>query len=504
VPAPDPIMSHIEAAALKRRTVHGGVATFIAQGCRILLRLASQIFIARLLVPADYGLVAMVYPILALLQLVGELGLGQVAVVHRDISSAEVSTLFWLGLLTNTALAMLLALASPLIAELYHEPRLVAVTLILAALLPVASLTTQHIALLNRDMRFGALAVLDFVPPALGLATGITAARFGWGYWSLIGVAIAETFGTLVVTWSFSRWWPSLPSYSARIWSLVRFGTHITVYNLANYVTVSVDHILLGATQGAIALGLYDRGYKLVVQPLLQLTAPISRVAVPLLSRLGPTDVRYRRAYLDMVSAMLLIGTPGILVGMVTAKTLVVFLLGRQWEAVAPIFAWFCFGGLASPIYSSTFWLFVTQGRTSQQTYYVTVTSVISVLCFIAGLPWGAVGVSAGAALSFVFLTTPLVCWGATRTDAVKLSDLAGALLPFVIAALATAGVLEVAASHLPPIGAALRIGLCLPLAYATFLTALLCLPGGNPVVRKAWQIGMMLIRTRRGLASGV
>jgi hypothetical protein len=85
----------------------------------------------------------------------------------------------------------------------------------------------------------------------------------------------------------------------------------------------------------------------------------------------------------------------------------------------------------------------------------------------------------------------------------VRLSDLAYALLPFLIAALATAGVLEVAVSHLPPVGAALLIGLCLPLAYATFLTVLLCLPGGNPVVRKAWQIGMLLVRTRRGLASG-
>lgn len=499
-----PSLSDNEAAALKHRTVRGGMAFFIAQACRVLLRFASQIFVARLLVPADYGLIAMVSPITALLQLVGELGLGQVAVVRRDTTSAEISSLFWFGLLVNTALAILLALASPLIAAMYREPRLIAVTLVLSGLLPVASLTTQHIALLNRDMRFGVLAALDFIPPALGLAIGIAAARSGWGYWSLIGVTLAETFGTLVVTWSFSRWWPSLPSFSGRIWALVRFSSHITLSNLANYVTTTVDRVLLGVVQGEISLGLYDRGYKMVVLPLQQLTAPISRVAVPVLSRLDPSDVRYRRAYLDMVSAMLIVVVPGILMGMVTAKTLVLFLLGSQWEAVSPVFAWLCVGGLASPIYSSTFWLFMTQGRMSQQTFYVTATSVISVAGFIAGLPWGPEGVAAGAGLSFVFLSTPLACWGATRTNAVRFSDLASTLRPFLIAALVTAGVLKVVGSHLPPIGAVLHIGLSVSLAYATFLSVLMCLPGGNPVVRKSWQTGMLLVRSRRNLASGV
>jgi PST family polysaccharide transporter len=191
---------------------------------------------------------------------------------------------------------------------------------------------------------------------------------------------------------------------------------------------------------------------------------------------------------------MLLIGVPGIILTMLMAEPITLFLLGPRWLDVAPIFAWFCFGSLASPIYSSTFWLFITQGRTRQQLFYVAATSVISVVSFIAGLPWGPAGVAAGAALSFIFLSTPLVCWGATRRGAVSSTDLVRALLPFLIAGAATVGALEITKTYLQVVDTAL-LGASLPISYGTFLTALLCLPNGKPIIRRAWHLGMLLTR---------
>jgi PST family polysaccharide transporter len=494
MPPPDTIITDIEPGMPKHRFVHGGAVLFVAQVCKCFIRLASQIVIARLLVPADFGLIAMVAPILALVQLIGDLGLGQAVVLQRDIRHAEVSSLFWFGLLLNTVLALLLAMLSPLIARMYDDPRIIPITLALAALLPVSGLATQHTALLNRNMRFIALAVLDISLSAVSLVTGVAAARTGWGYWSLIAAMITETVVGVIITWSFSRWRPNRPSYDPRVWSLVRIGGHITAYNLAGYATTSFDNILIGVTRGEDALGLYDRGYKLVVQPIAQLIAPVGRIAVPLLSQLGPGDIRYKRTYLDMVHIMLLIGVPGIILTMLMARPIVLFLLGPRWVDVTPIFAWLCFGSLASSIYSSTFWLFVTQGRSGQQVFYVTATSVISVLSFMAGLPWGPAGVAEGAALSFVFLSTPLACWGATKNGAVSMTDLGRALLPFLFAGLATVGALEIAKTYLRVTEVAL-LGASLPISYGTFLTVLLCLPNGNSVVRKAWHLGMLLIR---------
>lgn len=480
--------------ALRRSSVHGTAATFLSQGCRAALKLAGQIVIARLLVPADYGLVAMVAPILSLVYLMGELGLGQAVIFEREITPQDVSALFWFGLLLNTALAAGLALLSPAIAWLYHEPRTIRVTLVLAALLPVSGLAVQPMALLNRHMRFVALAILDVVPSALALIAGVAAAWHGWAYWSLIAFAIAETLATVLLAWSLSAWRPGRPAYDPRVKQLVRTGLHITGYNLASYATTSCDNILLGATQGSVPLGLYDRGYKLVVQPVAQLTTPIGRIAVPLLTRLRGDPGRYRRTYLDMLRVMLLLVMPGLLFGMVMAPPLIAFLLGARWAGVAPVFSWLCLGGLASPIYASTFWLFTTQDRTRRQTGYVAATSAISVASFVVGLPWGPAGVAAGAGLSMLLLSTPLTSWGATRAGLVTVTDLVFALVPFLIAALVTAGALIVARAHLAPGGLG-TLALAAALSYSSFVGVMLCVPSGQPVIRRAWQLGRVLVQ---------
>jgi polysaccharide transporter, PST family len=477
-----------EIASLKKRSVHGSATTFVAQGARLLIKLATQILIARLLLPADYGLVAMIAPILSLSYLMGELGLGQAVILQPSITSAEISSLFWFSLALNSALAAGLMLLSPGIAWLYHEQRTVPITLALAALLPISGMAGQHIAVLNRQLRFASLAVLDVAPPAISLMAGLMAARSGWGYWSLVAAAAAETAATLVFAWPLSGWGPSRPAFGRRIG------------HLAGYVTTSFDNILLGVFKGSAALGLYDRGYKLVTQPIGQLLIPVGRVAMPLLTRLRPDTYRYKRAYLDMLSITMLAATPGTLFGMMTARPLILFLLGPQWEGVAPIFVWLCLGGLASPLYSSTFWLFTTQDRARRQMIYVTTTSMIAILAFVAGLPWGAVGVAAGAALSFVLISTPLMCWGATKDGVVTASDLAEALLPLAIAGCATASTLEIVRTFVPVDGAA-RLATCAMLSYVIFVVALLCLPFGQPIIRRVWHFGALLTQGWRAAA---
>jgi len=383
-------------------------------------------------------------------------------------------------------------LLSPAIAWLYHEPQTVPITLALAALLPITGMAAQHIALLNRQMRFAPLAVLDVVPPAIGLAAGLTAARSGWGYWSLIAVASAEAVSTVVVAWSLSGWRPSRPGRSGQVRNLIRMGGDITGYNLAGYVATSLDNILLGVFKGSAALGLYDRGRKLVTQPIGQLLLPVGRVAMPLLTRLRPDAYRYKCAYLDMLRMIMLAAIPGILFAMTMARPLIAFLLGARWEGVAPVFAWLCLGSLASPLYSSTFWLFTTQDQTRRQMIYVTATSVISVVAFLAGLPWGPAGVAAGAGLSFVLISTPLVCWGATKDGIVTPFDLVAALLPLFIAGCMTAGTLEFVRIYAPVDGAVL-LATSVLLSYGTFVGVLLCLPFGQPIVRRAWHFGTLL-----------
>jgi PST family polysaccharide transporter len=478
----------IEADSVRRRSLRGGAATFGAQGAKFAIRFTAQIVIARLLVPADYGLIAMVAPVLGLLQLVGDLGLGQAVVQRQSVSQREVSGLFWIGLAVNVAIAVGVAGFSPLLAWIYQEPRLLAVSIALAAVIPITGLSTLPLALLRRNLRFGALALLDILPPAVGLVVGFSAAWLGLGYWSLILGAAAESLSTVCVVGSLSRWRPSLPAISKSTWSLVVSGGHFTLFNLATYATMTLDNVFIAITLGAVPLGLYDRAYKIVTQPFAYLTAPFDRIAVPVLVRLLPDPERYNHAYLNMLQLVFMLVAPGLMFGVFMAEPLMSFLLGAKWAGIAPIVSWLCFGALASPLYSSAFWLFLSQERTDKMLRYGLLTALVSVVGFAAGLPWGAAGVAAGAGLSFFVVAAPVTSWGATRAGPVSVVDLASALVP--IAAGATATLTALAAfSRLAPVAGLGLLTLAVATAYATFFVSFACLPAGRRVLRSAWEL---------------
>jgi PST family polysaccharide transporter len=482
------VLDQIEDASLKARSVRGGIATLFSQLLKMGIRLASQILIARLLLPSDYGLVAMVAPVLGLLLLLADMGLGQAVVQHPDITHKQLSSLFWFGLAINTLVALLVVVVSPLISFVYSEPRLTLLAIALAALMPISGLTVQHLALLNRNMLFGTLAVLDILSPAIGLGLGLWAAMSGYSYWSLVIATAGEGVSFAILVWLASRWRPGLHWRGSGIRGIMQTGGHLTLSSFANYLTTTVDTVLLGVAQGSTVLGIYDRGYRLVTLPLGQMMLPFGRIAIPLLMRLGPANERYGNAYALIVQLMLLFTVPGTLVVMVFAKPLLLILLGPQWNGVAPVVAWLCFGGLASPVFTSVMWLFATQGRTGQQLRYVVATSVISVISFVVGLPWGAAGVAAGAGLSFVLISTPLVCWGAMRSGPIRLSQFIRGLLPLGLAGVATA-LLLIALQRILALQILSLLAVALLLAYITFASTLALLPSGRRMIRDSWQL---------------
>jgi PST family polysaccharide transporter len=189
-----------------------------------------------------------------------------------------------------------------------------------------------------------------------------------------------------------------------------------------------------------------------------------------------------------MLELVFVLITPGLLFGIFMAGPLMLVLLGPKWTGIAPVVGWFCFGALASPLYSSTFWLFTSQGRMNKLLRYGLITSVVSVIGFAAGLSWGPAGVAAGAGLSFFIFAVPIACWGATRSGPVKAIDLARALIPIVAAALATLIALA-ALSTLAPLGGLRLLALAFMVAYGTFFAGL---AEGRRILQGAWELKAM------------
>ena len=461
--------------ALKRRAVAGAGATIVTQALRFALKFGSVVVLGRLLVPADFGIVAMVAPVFAFVGTLNDLGFGQAIVQKPDITHRQVSALFWINFAVSIVLAGALMAASPLVGWLYDEPKTVGVTIVLASLIVVGTLGLVPGAILSRRMSFVPQAVVEIVGLSINIGSSIVAALAGWGYWAIVVGQVANTVAGAAMVWAIVRWKPLSPRREENVRPLLRFGMHLTGVNLATYFSMTADNMIVGVFGGKVQLGLYDRSYNLVVQPLGQLMSPVSRVAIPLLSRLDD-PVRYRTTFLQMLRLTCLLTAPAMILCVLMAEPIVVLLLGAKWGEAAPIFAWICFGGIVAPLFGTTGWLFTTQARTGEQVKLAVITALISIASFAVGIRWDAVGVAAVSALSFILLQAPLMFWRVTRAGAVRMSDIAGPLVSLGIAGLASAGaVLLCGALPLPA-----RIFVAGLAAYLVFAAVVRLLPGGR------------------------
>src|SRR6266481_547582 len=161
---------------LKGRTISGAFITIVAQGAQFLLSLVSIMVLARLLTPKDFGLFAMVTTVMGYLRVFKDAGLSTATVQREGITHAQVSNLFWINVAVSGAISLVVAASAPTIAWFYREPRLVPITLALSITFLLSGLTIQHTALLNRQMRFMAIPIIQAGWVLIGVAVGIAMA----------------------------------------------------------------------------------------------------------------------------------------------------------------------------------------------------------------------------------------------------------------------------------------------------------------------------------------
>jgi PST family polysaccharide transporter len=188
-----------------------------------------------------------------------------------------------------------------------------------------------------------------------------------------------------------------------------------------------------------------------------------------------------------MIQLTMLAGIPLVTCNIILSNEVTTLLLGEKWNGIAPVFAWLSVGGLAAPLYSSTFWLFTSQNKTNQQMRYAVYTSAISVASFAIGVRWGAVGVSVANALAFDFIQTPLIVWAATRASHISLQDMAKAIAPILTAGAVTATLITTYCFYFSH-KSLLEIVEVYSIAYVVFAFSLGLTPGGVGFISSSYK----------------
>ena len=411
-------------ANLKGRAISSTFVTASVQGIQFVLMLASTMILARLLSPRDFGIVAMVTTVTGFLRIFNDAGLSTATVQREGITHAQVSNLFWTNVVLGITISLLLAVLSPVVAWFYREPRLAGVTLVLGCTFLFSTSTVQHMALLKRQMRFKTIGLIQVSSAATGVLVGVVMAWMKYGYWSLVGMQLTSPLVTFALTWSFSRWRPQLPKRDSGTRSLLHFGAHLTASSFLFSLARGSDGLLIGRIYGSAPLGLYSRAAMLLMRPLEQFLPPLGAVFVPTLSRLQGQPERYRRVVLRTleVVAMTSFLFGGVLLPLSYPLTRI--LLGPKWEQAAPIFASFTVSAIYFPVSNIVTWLLTSQGRGRDFLALSLISSVFTVLSFLAGLPFGPLGVAIAYSTCSFLVLFPILCYIAGRRGPVRTKDL--------------------------------------------------------------------------------
>lgn len=414
---------------LRSRVVSGGLAIATGTAVRSLVDLCATLVIARLVTPADFGLVSMVVAVTGFVELFKDMGLSTATIQHKHVSDAQLAGLFWLNIGVGAALTVFTAMLAPAISWGYHEPALARITLALSLGLFLGSLSIQHHAILRRKLEFTRIAKIETAGSIVSSLSAVLAAYMGLGIWALVVRQLSRPAATALATWWNIRWWPGWPR-RAPVRELVAVGRRVVGFQFTSYLERNLDNVLVGRFAGAADLGCYTRAYELLRLPLAQIGAPVSTIALPALSRLAGEGERYRDAYLRMLRPLLLLTIPLCPFLVVCADWVVEVAFGPGWARAVPMFQWLGVAMLFKPIAQTTGWLFVSQGRTGELWRWGIVAFILALVSFVAGLPWGAVGVAASYALVDVLVRIPILFAWVGRIGPVRARDLLRAGVP--------------------------------------------------------------------------
>lgn len=416
---------------LARSAVGGASVTMAGQGMRMVLQLGSTIVLARLLLPEDFGLVAVVVAVFGIGEVLRDVGLSMAIIRARELSKGQASNLFWVNMGLGVLLGGIGLAAAPLLGNAFDQPAVVPIAQALSVTFVINGATTQFRAHVNRDLRFTALAIIDTASVALGFATAIAIAVTTHSYWALVWQQIATAVAGAILAAAFARWLPGLPKRGAPIGDFLRFGGGVLGTQTLAYTTRNIDTIALGLAAGPAATGVYSRAYSLLMVPLNQVAAPLTRVAVPVLSRIDDdaTFVRYLRKgqVVGAFGVVLMFAAAGGL-----ADSLVPLIFGAGWTEMVPVFQALAVGGIFRALNQVTFWAFLARGKSGPQFKYALVSQPMIVCAMMIGLPWGAFGVAAGHSVGYMLTFIGSVWWCA-RVTRLPLGVLATSALRTVV-----------------------------------------------------------------------
>ncbi|HEX3740461.1 MAG TPA: lipopolysaccharide biosynthesis protein [Terriglobales bacterium] len=418
---------------IRRTAIRGAGATIAGQTANFILSIGSVSVLARVLSPADFGVVAMVTTFGLLFRSFGFAGFTESIVQREGLTNSLASNLFWFELSIGAVLTLVFASAGPLMALFFHNGTVARVAVGISPMIIFGCLGWIHLALLQRAGLFKATSLINLFGQVVLVVVSIILAIEGWHYWALVWGIVAQSAATTAGAWLVCRWTPSWPVRGSGTRSGAKFAMNVYSHYAFNYLTRNTDNLLVGWRYGAQMLGFYKKAYDLFVLPESQLLSPLSVVVVSTLSRIREDREQFQRFFLGAISVLALLGM-GIGADLaLVGKDIIRLLFGPGWDEAGRIFALFGPGIGAMLLYNTHGWIHVSIGRPERLLFWGLIEFLCTATLFLLTLHWGPQGIAFAWTASFFLLMFPGF-WYAGRPIGLGLGSIIGTIWKFFLA----------------------------------------------------------------------
>jgi len=388
--------------SLKKDIFSGIRWTTISTIFAVFIQVLQIAILTRVLDKKDFGLMSLVMVIVGFSQAFLDMGISNAIIHKQEITKKQLSSIYWLNIISGILLFLVVCGIAPLIAKYYSEPELTKLIILTSITFIIQSFSQQFMVLLQKEMRFDQISKIDIINKIISSSISILLAFNGFGVYSLVWGIIAGTFVSTVqyISIGFKEYRPLLVFKINEIKDFIHFGTYQMGERIVNYFTFQLDTLLIGKLLGMESLGIYSIAKQLVMRPAEIFNPIITKVTFPAMAKVQNEISKLKETYFLTINHLSSINFPVYTFIFIFAHDITLILFGTNWLAAVPIIKilsiWGAIRSTGNPIGS----LLLARGKAKLGFWWVLGVSFIVVIGIYLGSKWKLIGI----AYSLLFL----------------------------------------------------------------------------------------------------
>lgn len=364
------------------------------------LQFIVNLILARLLMPADFGIIGMLYIFIAVAQTLIDGGFGSALIQKKQPSQTDYSTVFCWNILFSLILYGILYFSSPFIARFYRMAELALILRILGLILIINAFSIVQNNRLRKHLEFKTIAIINCSTYLIASIIAISFAYYGSGVWSLVILQIIYSLLMSIALWIYTHWKPSLCISIVSLKELFGYGGFLLMANLLQEICKNLQGLIIGRKFSSGQMGLYTQAYKLESVASVSLSNIIVQVMFPVFSQLQ-NDIEKLNTVLDKnIRHITFCIFPLITLLIIVANPLILFLYGENWIDCVPYFQVLCVGGLFACLQNVNYYVIAALGHSRTLFFWSIYKWSFLVISLFIGAEWGIYGILWGIVIS--------------------------------------------------------------------------------------------------------